>query len=388
MTHSRAKSTPAHRLKRILDQPSFELATPQVCAFVTRAGGMVGPVTFRFGKRTLEPLSVAPWCNEKLDRATPPIIRALRGDFFCMPFGGNTTPYKQEHHPIHGESANENWKLEAHDRTSLHLSLRTRVRRGRIDKRIALMPGQRAIYSQHTISGMSGPMCFGQHAMLKFPDEPASGALSTSPIVYAQVFVEPVERPENRGYSLLKPGAEFDSLNRVPTITGGITDLSRFPARRGYEDLVMLVSDDRAGFAWTAVTFARERYVWFALKDPRVLRSTILWISNGGRHYAPWNGRHINVMGLEEVTSYFHYGLAESVESNALARRGIATSVTLDPKRPLSINYIMAVAEVPRGFDRVARIEREARGVRLIARSGKSARVALDLDILAPRGGR
>ena len=85
----------------------------------------------------------------------------------------------------------------------------------------------------------------------------------------SEVFPEPVERPENRGYSILKPGAEFDSLERVQTITGQRTDLSRYPARRGFEDLVMLVSDHRAPFAWTAVTFPRQRYVWFALKDPR-----------------------------------------------------------------------------------------------------------------------
>src|SRR5205814_1633800 len=123
-------------------------------------------------------------------------------------------------------------------------------------------------------------------------------------------------------------------------LCGDFADLSRYPARRGFEDLVMLVSDTGAPFAWTAVTFLKQRYVWFALKDPGVLRETIFWISNGGRHYPPWNGRHVNVMGLEEVTSYFHLGLAESARKNPLSTKGIPSCVQLNPRRPLTVNYI------------------------------------------------
>src|SRR5207249_1604720 len=72
-------------------------------------------VVFDRRGRKIAPLSVAPWATEKLDKSTPPIIRILRGDFFCMPFGGNKTPYRGrgriERHPIHGETANANWTL-------------------------------------------------------------------------------------------------------------------------------------------------------------------------------------------------------------------------------------------------------------------------------------
>ena len=384
-TGRRSKSVPP--LRNVLGQPSWELSTHDVRAFVTRTGGHLGPVTFRFPTRTIDPFSVAPWWDEKLDPSQPPVIRALRGDFVCMPFGGNTSRYRTEQHPVHGEVANLNWTFESldqeHTRTTLHLSLRTRVRVAGVDKLITLVRGHRAVYSQHVVSGASGPTCVGHHAMLKFPDEPGSGVVSTSPFVYGQVFPEPLERPENRGYSMLEPGATFDSLERVPTITRETTDVSRYPARRGFEDLVLMASDARAPFAWTAVTFAKHRYVWLALKDPRVLRSTILWISNGGRHYPPWSGRHVNVMGLEEVTANFHYGLKESVGPNALSERGIATSVQLDPRRRLVVNYIMCVAEVPRGFDRVQQVEPQGGGVRLVAASGKSVRVPLDVRFLS-----
>jgi hypothetical protein len=372
--------------RNILGQPSYRIATKNVEAYVTETGGHLGPVTFKIAGRKIAPYSVAPWAKEKLSRDVPPIIRALRGDFFCMPFGGNATPCHGERHPIHGEVANAKWRFESIDTGSaatwLHMSLKTKIRRGRVDKRICLIDGHTAIYSRHVISEMSGPMPLGHHAMIKFPDTPGSGVISTSPFVFGQTFYEPTENPESPGYSILKPAAKFESLKSVPTIVGEMTDLSRYPARRGFEDIAMIVADDSLPFAWTAVTFPKERFVWFALKDPRVLRNTVFWISNGGRHYPPWTSRHVNVMGLEEVTSYFHPGLAESVAENPIAKMGYPTSIRLDPKMPTTVNYIMAVAPIPAGFDEVKSIEPDSAAVVLTSVSGKSEKVPLHLEFL------
>jgi hypothetical protein len=236
---------------------------------------------------------------------------------------------------------------------------------------------------------MSGPMNLGHHAMLKFPDLPGSGFVTTSRFVYGQVFPQAFELPENRGYSWLKPGAEFKSLERVPTQNGETADLTRYPARRGFEDLVMLVSDAKAPFAWTAVSFPGERYVWFALKDPRVLRETVFWLSNGGRHYPPWNSRHINVMGLEEVTSYFHIGVAESACKNPISRKGFPTCLALNPRKPLVIPYIMGMADIPAGFDRVVSIRpvQGNRAILLKSASGKQAQAAVDVSFLQAGAG-
>src|SRR5438034_5133198 len=372
--------------KIVLGRPSWRISTKEVEAFVTETGGHLGPVTFKVGARKIVPYSVAPWAKEKLPRSAPPVIRALRGDFFCMPFGGNSTPYRGEKHPVHGEVANLKWKFESIDQGSqstwLHLSLNTKVRPGHVDKRICLMKGHNALYCRHTISGMSGEMPLGHHAMIKFPDSPGSGIISTSPFVYGQTFYESTENPENGGYSILKPAAVFESLKSVPLITGETTDLSRYPARRGFEDVAMIVADVDRPFAWTAVTFAKERFVWFALKDPRVLRNTVFWISNAGRHYAPWSGRHVNVMGLEEVTSYFHPGLAESAAENPISRMGYPTTVAIDPKKPTTVNYIMAIAAIPAGFDEVKSIEPTADGVTITSVSGKRAEAPLNVEIL------
>jgi hypothetical protein len=370
----------------IFGQPSWSVRSSTVEAFVTEAGGHLAPVIFDRTRRRIQPYSVSPWWNEKLSADTPTILKVLRGDFFCLPFGGNTDAFRGEHHPVHGETANRKWKFEnlscAKGRTTLHLSLKISIRPGRVDKHISLLDGQNAVYCQDIVSGMRGPVNFGHHAMLKFPDQPGSGVLSHSPIQFGMVTPQAAEDPATFGYSILKPGAKFSRLNRVPTMTGGWADLSQYPARRGFEDIALLATKPIRPFAWIAVTFPAERYVWFALKDPKVLRQTLLWHSNGGRHYAPWNGQHLNVLGIEDLTSYFHYGVAPSARRNQLNKLGLQTCLTLRPQESLMVNYIMGVAVVPRSFNETRRIEPERNGIRLISGSGRSVTVPLRFDFV------
>src|SRR5689334_9331989 len=100
----KASNRPTKRV--VYGQPSWRLASTEVEAYVTELGGQLGPVTFDRKGRKLQPYSVAPWAEERLAPGTPPIIQALRGDFFCLPFGGNSTPWRGEKHPVHGETSN------------------------------------------------------------------------------------------------------------------------------------------------------------------------------------------------------------------------------------------------------------------------------------------
>ena len=266
-------------------------------------------------------------------------------------------------------------------RTTLHARIKSRVRTGQVDKFLTLIDDHTALYSRHVISGMQGPMSVGHHALLKFPAA-ANGRISTSRFEHGQVLPSAFESPEGGGYQCLQPGATFRSLRRVPRQDGAHADLTAFPARPGYDDLVLLAAPARLRLAWSAVTFSPPSYVWFALRDPRSLRSTLLWMSNGGRHYFPWSGQHTRVLGVEDVTANFHYGLAESARSNPLRRRGVATTLPLERDRPTTIRYIMGVAAVPSGFDQVADIRPTHGGIELLASNGLRSRVPLELGFL------
>ena len=385
-SHCPFMKAPGLKRQTVFHQPSWRLASDRVEAFVTCLGGHLAPVTFQTAAGPVQPFAIAPWHGEKLPKGAPGVLKPLRGDFFCAPFGGGPKNWQGENHPPHGETAEGAWRLLADESGPGHLvaEMKTRVRPGRVVKRISLLPGETNVYLRHEFHGMRGPMSFGHHATLKFPEAPGSGRLAFSPWQFGQVCPEAFEDPALGGYSSLKFGAPIRDLRRVPLANGGTADLTRYPARAGFEDLAMISARTDAPYAWTSVTFPAERYVWFALKDPRVLASTVMWHSNGGRHYAPWSSRHRAVLGLEEVTSYFHLGLAASAAPNALTRRGIKTALRLDPRRPLVVPYIMAVAAIPRGFDVVRTIDFRGDHVVLRAASGKSVRHAVDLTFLHP----
>lgn len=250
-------------LQTLHGQPSFSVCSDNVQAHVTQTAGMLAPVTFTLGKKKVSPFSIAPWAlnDETIDKSLPPLLHALRGDFFCLPFGGNEMPHRGEQHPPHGETANARWigrKLTSRDGVhELHLHLRTKVRAGAVDKYLQLRDGHTAIYQRHEVTGMSGLNAPGHHAMLKLPDTPGCGRISTSGFQYGQVLPFPFENPKIGGYHALKPAAPFRSLQKVPLHCGGSTDLTSYPARKGFDDLALLVNKP-GDFAWTAVTSPRS----------------------------------------------------------------------------------------------------------------------------------
>ncbi len=347
---------------------------------MTKTGGQLGPVKFRIGRRTIQPFNTAPWTNKPEAKKLIPLLRELRGDFFCAPFGDGPA-WRGEAHPPHGEPANSTWKVTSSEPGRLTATLRTRVRPGKITKVIEARDGETNLYQTHLLEGFRGRMCLGHHAMLDF-NRNGAGHISTSKLRLAQVLPVPFENPAQGGYSSLKEGAWFRRLDSVPTADGRKTDLSRYPAREGFEDLVMLHHKDAEDFAWAAVVFPEKKFVWFSLKNPAHLASTVLWHSNGGRHYAPWNGRHRGVLGVEDVTAYFHLGLAASLEANPWSGKGIPTALNLGKKKGTRIPYIMGVALLPDGFDSVAAIRRTDAGIRLEAAGGAHIDHAVDTTFI------
>src|SRR5438046_10380106 len=102
---------------------------------------------------------------------------------------------------------------------------------------------------------MQGPMTVGHHALLKVPPG-AAGKISTSRFEHGQVLPSAFESAEGGGYQSLRPGAVFRSLKRVPLQDGSHADLTLFPARPGYDDLVLVAAPTRLAVAWSSVTFS------------------------------------------------------------------------------------------------------------------------------------
>jgi hypothetical protein len=330
---------------------SFFVSTPEVDFAVSEQGGHLAPVDFYFDEYAVSPYALAPWQPEECDQELPHLLRVLRGDFFCLPFS------EQKQGPPHGEPANEKWSLVEQGERKLVLEIVTADSGATVRKSIEVREGQQAVYVEHLVSGLAGRWNYGNHPILDLSElAEGQGRLAVSPFRWASVFDGVFANPATGETGRLKEGARFESLERVPCADGSTLDLTKYPSAPGHEDLVMMVNEPATAeqpFAWTAVTF--DDYVWFSLKNTRDFPSTLFWLSNGGRTARPWEKRHIGRVGLEEVCSYFCYGVDVSREDR-LAGEGIATTRDFAINEVVRLPIIQGVALVEAGFGQVRSI--------------------------------
>ena len=230
----------------------------------------------------------------------------------------------------------------------------TKVRKGRVTKRIELKEGENNLYVSHFIEGFAGPASLGHHAI--FPGDTPK-YISTSPVKCG--YTNKYDGPGYNGgeYYSLASFQKFDFLEKVPTVWKDepYTDCTVFPAREGY--------------------------LWFSLKDPDILPSTVLWMENRGRHMSPWDGRTCCI-GIEDVCGHLADGLSVSAGENVLNRDGIKTAHQLTEGETFKVNYIHGVVKIPRGFDRVKNMEKKDDGVEITSFSGKSVFTKVDIGLL------
>lgn len=364
-------------------QTCWVIRTGDVELSLTQLGGHMAPVTFyREEVKPVQPYHITPWQGEGLELPAP-IMVPLRGDFFCLPFGGNNTEYNGEKHPPHGETSGSFWKLVSaekdEDVTTLAVELETEVRPGTVTKKLHLRDGENVVYSTHTIRGFAGKTPLGHHATLGMPDEEGVFKISHSPIKFGLVNPEQFSVAANGEYQQLEPGDKFSRLTKVESIfrSADDVDVSRLPQKTGYSDLLAIFSRDNLKHpAWTTAVNSKEGWLWFSLKDPEVLPATVFWLENRGRHGSPWLGRN-NCVGLEDVCAFFADGIADSVGENIVNRRGIKTAHQLTADKPFNVHYIQGVAKVPEGFEEVKSIEFGDDNVTFVSTNGQRETVSV-----------
>lgn len=367
-------------LETIASQPSWVIRSRSVELAVTELGGHMAPVSFyRDTDQPVQPYYVSPWQDEHL-LLDEPVLVPLRGDFFCLPFGGNSAPLAGEKHRVHGEPAGAKWALAGVQQTdgitALTLSLTTKVRPGKITKQLSLIDGHNVVYCRHILAGFTGRMPLGHHAILAVPELEGSLRVATSAFRFGLTYPVLFSNPVNREYQSFAVNQTFTDLRHVPLLwkEPAEADCTALPARTGFTDLLAVFSQPAAELrtpAWTTATNQRAGYLWFALRDPAALPTTVFWICNRGRHGVPWNGRN-RCLGLEDVCAYFAEGLAASVGPNPLTEAGIPTAVELSPSRPTTISYIQGVARIPPDFDIVQSVDFALGQVTFVSPTGKS----------------
>ena len=359
---------------------SFEL--DPVSLSIDLSVGHIADLKIRDGQRTLSPLHRAAWVDDPdavFPDATPPNVKRLSGDFFCAPFGRSDV----EEAPSHGWTANSGWThLETSrqdDRLTAVFRLDKRVMGATVEKRITLIAGHPFIYQEHSFIGGAGAISAAHHVMVHMAD---GGELAFSPKQTAQTPPEALETDPARGRSLLAYPAESEVLTAFPLAGGGVVDLTVYPLGKSHEDFLTLVEAPSRALGWSVVSRRAEQDRVIVLKRSEVLPVTMLWMSNGGRNYAPWSGRHAGVLGIEDARAS-PLGHFDSCRDNNFNRSGISTAFTLTSGNRTIIRQVIGACTQGAGEGALNELHADGSGLALDFKDGGTRTLNYDSGFLA-----
>ena len=305
--------------------------------------GCMVTTQFELGGKAIRPLYEAPWSDFPDD----PMLAHLKGDFLCVPFGH--APESLAHFPHgwselspgetpqgHGYAANRAWDVEwARDESA----------RFRLDypaddpvewvAREVTCTGDAVAITDEIAMRADARLPLGLHPMMQLPDRVGAARLTPPPCRTIASYPVPSEDT-----SILKPSSRFLDLSAAPLSEGGTIDLTRLPLDAMTEELILLcdVTKPEASLDNLADGY-RLTMSW----DSALLKHCLLWVSNRGRSFAPWNSRNL-CLGIEPVTSAFELGPAVSAALNPLSQEGISTAVDLHAGDVRSISHRLSAS--------------------------------------------
>lgn len=321
-------------------------------------GGMLGPVTFRLPDgRKVQPLHVAPWEDEDLSDQ-PPILRRLRGEWPCIPFGmqpEQTLPDRwqlEEGEPAweldvsgeqpHGFGSNNHWRVSSAGEHVLiaEIEYPPASAISHLSRRITATHGKAELTFELSVTARRDcRFPIGLHPV--FALSPKPGSMRLDPGSYAAIHSHPLE--EASGITPFSSDARFNDLTRLPALDGRLIDASRLPLESPSENLLLL--SGASGRA--SLTNTTESYVTELDWDANIFPSLMLWISNRGRTHQPWSGRHL-ALGIEPVRAAFDLGERISVGPNPLQQAGIETTWSFAAGDVLHTSYAIRVNSLAR----------------------------------------
>jgi hypothetical protein len=326
-------------------------------------------------------LHKAPWHGEAitLPRQAAPHLRRLAGDFFCAPFGDASADAA----PGHGWPANSPWSHLGTVRENAETIARFQLDRpamgATLVKELRLVDRHPFLYQRHVFTG-GRPEGFAvaNHAMLALPH---GARLSFSPKRWWETPATGLETDPARGRGLLAYPAKASDPAHFPRADGSDADLTRYPLGERHEDFAVGVEAAGRTFGWTTAARNEEQDIFISLRNAARLPMTMLWFSNGGRDYAPWNGRHVHVLGIEEGINRSLLGHSARQTPNPLDAASVPTSFHLDARGAVEVRHVIGC--VPWNEDgSIAEIDPSDGGIAVRTASGAIQAIACDLAFL------
>ena len=300
---------------------------------VESLGGMIGPTLFVLdGGRQVAPFQVAPWATEPVDAEVPGILKRLRGEWPCVPFGsdadrapaggwpGSVAAPTVDPFP-HGYSSNHEWRFEVGEAGSIVLAIDYPedhpVRA--LKRTVTPDPNASALDFELEIDVRRDCVLpIGLHPSFRLPVKAGAMRIEVGSDVAGMTFPGPVDAS-----SIVRQGELLEPWHDVPLLAGGRLDVRQVPLPQATEEVLQLLEMPGRAALWNTAEGYRVKLTWEAEHFP----SALLWFSNRGRQFAPWNGRHL-ALGLEPVCSAFDLGQLVSSADNPISRRGTPTART------------------------------------------------------------
>jgi hypothetical protein len=305
-------------------------------AEVQALGAMLGPVHFRLdGDRTLQVMHVAPWAGAGAAPALPGILRSLRGEWPCVPFGRTDRPsdLSPDWSALapdpdaawpHGFGANHAWACDdaSSERLSLSIDYPADAPVARLERHLSAVPDAPAIDIDLVIHARRAVhLPVGLHPTFRLPQAPGRVQVELG----AHEGIHSYPSRSAGAISRLAPDRRADALHAMAGSAGPI-DLSRLPLAAASEELLQVrgVRAGAGGAPFSLHYLDEDAHVglWW---DTRRFPDLMLWVSNRGRPEYPWDGCHV-ALGAEPVNSVFDLGrVARPPAGHPLADRiGIA----------------------------------------------------------------
>jgi hypothetical protein len=325
---------------------SRALAWPHGVLAVQSLGAMLAPVTFILADgRQISPMQVAPWAEEPGMEGLPGILRKLRGEWPCVPFGYSVSPegFAPEWVPallpgergeeVHGYCSNYAWQWDEAPLGSLRLSLdypsTSPVKR--VTRAITPDPAAPAVDIEFGIEVRRDcRLPIGLHPVFRLPAIAGGARLEPGRFDHGLTYPGTVEPSA----PVFAENRRFDDLAAIPLRNGGTIDARRLPLAPDSEELLQLNGIDGTAALANEAEGYRVRLTWQKEHFP----SLLLWISNRGRKMAPWNGRHVAI-GIEPICSPFGLGPATALADNPIAHSGTPTALDFRKDRPFVTRY-------------------------------------------------
>ncbi len=334
-----------------MTDPIRAAATPRTAFAIQRLGAQLGPAVFVLPDgRQVSPLHVAPWADDAAAAALPGILRSLRGEWPCVPYGYGTelasdTPARwatviappEPGEDVHGYGSNALWDWEPSAPDTLALSIRYPDTHPveRLTRSVRAAPDAAALdFTLTIVTRADCRLPLGLHFTFRLPDSPHAACIEPGQYSRIRSFPGTVEP----GASLFAIDHEFADLAHTPTRDGGTVDATAVPLDGRYEELLQI--DDASGsIALSNPTEGyRARIDW----DATVFPSVNLWYSNRGRTAFPWNGRHL-ALGIEPICSPFGLSPATARAPNPVNATGIMTARPFRAGETLATTYRLTV---------------------------------------------